>query len=96
MSGVFDLLQGENYLALCYPVSKWRSIKTMQLQISQSAFMALLPLELENRNLGVFFAALLLHYIDLTLYVCVCVRVNFFNFFCLLIMILQKHVFSLF
>lgn len=39
----------------------------MQLQISQVAFMALLPPELENYNLRVFFAALHLHYIDLTL-----------------------------
>lgn len=66
----------------------------MLLQKSQVAFIALLHLELENYNLGVLFAALLLLYNDLTCFVtCMGEFLNFF--FCLLINVPQKQVLSL-
>lgn len=49
------LLQGQNQLALCYPVSNGATSKYSAIAKSQVAFIALLCLELGNYSLGVFF-----------------------------------------
>lgn len=64
----------------------------VSLQKSQVAFIALLCLKLENDSLGVFFAALLLHYDDLTFVTCMGEFLNF----CFLSNVSQNQVFSLF